>query len=139
MKQSRVFLVAVIAVVAMAGSVTWVQCGRVPDLMGPLKVVDVYALADGGTAGVTLMDVTGKRFAFGVRGDLYTPRERFPAYVQRWPDLPFAREAEFGGEEERKLAVLAKRASHDNASDPTLSTHIGAIGELLEQRRKNGS
>lgn len=139
MKQKQIWSLAAVAVVAAAIAAAWTQAGRVPELVSPIAVTHAVALADGGSTHIELVDARGARFAFGTKGSLGVPRERFPVYVLRWASVPVTRDLDPGSPERRKLALLARRAASDNLKNLGQAMFLLEMAETLERGGADGS
>ncbi len=60
---------------------------KLPELEKPIRLGEAWALTDGGSLGAYLVGQDGQEFHFGVRGDLYTDRKKYPLYYTRYPAL----------------------------------------------------
>ena len=140
MVQRSVLLLGAASALAAIALVTWQMASAVPELVSPIAVEEAAVFLDGGTTVVTVVDATGSRFGFGLAGSLGAPGGEHAAYVKRWPALPISLDLEKGGEQERQLAGLAKRAELDNAghADRTVPMLLAGLREVLERRSKHG-
>lgn len=87
---------------------------------------------------VELLDADGRRFAFGVTGSLDVSRDHFPVYVRRWASTPLFRHVERGSNQERQLALIARRAAADNVSSLAYAMFLLQLAETLEAGKPSG-
>jgi hypothetical protein len=128
-------LIIAAAALAAAGSALFVTGKRVPELTAPIKLGEVYALADGGSLHLVVKDKQGREFLLGVRGSLEVPRSEFPVYVQRWyPWVSFPITLSPRSTDERALlnALNGWVQGADPASQETLA--LGQVQAILKER-----
>jgi len=137
MNTRRLLLVAAL-LVAGATAALWWLAGRIPELASPLAVSEAVALPDGGSMHAELLDAHGRRFAFGVTGSLDVSRDHFPIYVRRWASTPLVRHVDRGSNQERQLALLARRAAADNVANLSYAMFLLQLAETLEASKAGG-
>jgi len=93
-----------------------------PSLALPLKSVNAFALTDGGSLTVELEDAERNQLYFGIKGDLDTPREKFPSfYMRTFLGIPLMVTPDIGSLEEHELANFAKSLAEANLTTDSLS------------------
>jgi len=93
-----------------------------PSLAFPLKSINAFALTDGGSLTIELEDAEGNQFYFGIKGDLDTPREKFPSfYMRTFLGIPLMVTPDIGSPEKLELANFAKNLAEANLIAASLS------------------
>ena len=116
-----------------------IEVKKVPNLNGPITVTDAWAMADGGSAGVTIQDSNGKKFTMSTKGDLETPKEEFSFYYINYNLIvPIPYSPSVGGEQEKVLIESLEEWESELVEENRL--HINAFSQFLKHRnRENDS
>jgi len=112
-KNKWLTLPIIAAIVAVVSLYTFAH--TLPSLTFPLKSINAFAFTDGGSLTIELEDAEGSQFYFGIKGDLNTPREKFPSfYMRTFLGIPLMVTPNIGSLEERELANFAKNLAEAN-------------------------
>lgn len=96
-----------------------------PDLEHPLRSVNAFAFSDGGSLTVEIEDAAGSQFYFGIKADLESQPEMYPAYYARpFFGVPLTVTPSIGSMEERELANFARDLAVANLSADALKKVI---------------
>ena len=119
------------------GFAAWWFGTQVPELEGAIRIRNAYALADGGTVGLELLDDRNTSVRVTLRGSLSTPSEGFPCAIVRthW-QVPITRTLSRASDDEAKISALLQRAARDTSPHESAEAQFAQrIAAELQNRR----
>ena len=109
-------------VIGFAG---WWFGTQVPELEGAVRIQNAYALADGGTVGLELVDDRNTSVRVTLRGSFPAPPEGLPCAIVRvhW-HVPFGRTLSRASDDEAKISALLNRAMRDTPASESAKARL---------------
>lgn len=108
-----------LALAASAAAAGYLYLTQVPRLAYPLQRLDGWALSDGGSYGLEVVDAEGRVVLLGIQATaLDVPVERYPAFIGR-PlfGLPLTVTAGLGSTLERQIDALAHKIARSGLDE----------------------
>ena len=96
----------------------------IPKLKPPVIIGEAWAMSDGGSLIASFVDSNGKKFHFGLIGDLQTDPDKFPLFYIRSPNLlPYSYSPALMSDEEKEF-VLFLETWFQKSVTPELMTRL---------------